>query len=54
MGREGIPNAQSKKGDPKKLTPGMWTTSDHDPRNRHHIQYNKKKKLQEKFRLHCN
>ena len=22
MGREGIPNAQSKKGDPKKLTPG--------------------------------
>ena len=31
MGGEGIPNAQSKKGDLKKLTPGMWTTSDHDP-----------------------
>ena len=37
MGGEGIPNAQSKKVEPIKLTPGMWTTSDPNPHNRHHI-----------------
>ena len=54
MGREGIPNAQSKKGDPKKLTPGMWTTSQIMTPATGIIFSRTKKELQQKFRLHCN